>query len=265
MPRTQAKRAPASKSQDDVLFVHSVEKAFRIIEAFDEANPTLALSQIVTLTGLDKSAAQRFSHTLCKLGILRKDPDSKRLELTAKTLDLGYRFTRTNAFVKRALPYLLHLSKATEETVNLTILDENDIVFVARFLSRHVLNTDVTIGKRMPAYCTAPGRAILAALPRDSAVEILKRSSLRAYTPRTIYRMPAIMTELDATAARGYATAFEEVFAGDASVAAAIVDSTGRVLGAVNLATSTARFSHKDFVTRFSGLVTAAARSISQT
>ena len=256
--------APSSSSREDPLTVQSVEKAFRVLTAFDGAHPTMGLTQLAAAVDLDKSAAQRFTHTLMKLGYLRKDPDTKRFELTAKTLDIGYHYTRANLLVERALPYLLHLSKTTEETINLTVQDDTEIIFVSRFMSRHVLKNDVIIGTRMPAYCTSNGIAILSRLPRDQARDILKRSDLRAFTPHTTFRMGDLLKKLDLSAARGYATAFEEFYHGDLSVAAAILDQNRRPLGAINIAVSRARFSPKEAEARFSPLVVAAALSISQ-
>lgn len=262
--RPVARTNKISSSREDPLSVQSVEKAFRVLTAFDGATPMMGLTQLAAAVGLDKSAAQRFTHTLTKLGYLRKDPEMKRFELTVKTLDLGYRYTRTNPLIQRALPYLLHLSKTTEETVNLTVLDDTDIIFVSRFMSRHVLNNDVIIGTRMPAYCTAPGIAILSRLPRDEARNILKRSDLKAFTPYTTYRMDDLLKKLEISAAQGYATAFDEFYHGDLSIAAAILDQNRRQIGAINIAVSRTRFSPEEAVERFSPLVVAAALSISQ-
>ena len=88
------RRAPAAGDEaarkDDALMVNSVEKAFRVLSAFGRQHQTLNLSQVASETGMDVSAAQRFTHTLTRLGYLRKDAQTKRFELTAKTLDLGY-------------------------------------------------------------------------------------------------------------------------------------------------------------------------------
>jgi DNA-binding IclR family transcriptional regulator len=248
----------------DPLMVRSVEKAFRVLNAFDAAQPTLSLTQLAAAVDLDKSAAQRFAHTLKRLGYLRQNAATKRYELTAKTLEPGHHYTRANLLVERAMPYLLHLSTTTEETVNLTILEDTEIVFVSRFLSRHMLNTDVIIGTRMPAYCTAPGIAILSRLPREEARSVLERSDRRAHSSHTTWQMDRLTAKLEQSAARGYATAFEEFYHGDLSIAAAIVGSNGRPSGAVNVAVSCARFTPDEAETRFSPLVIAAARSISQ-
>jgi len=266
--QTGRKRAAEPADQpgrkDDALMVNSVEKAFRVLSAFGRQHQTLNLSQVASETGMDVSAAQRFTHTLTKLGYLRKDAQTKRFELTAKTLDLGYHFVRSSRLLDRAMPYLMHLSKETEETVNLTVREETEIIFVSRFLSRHVLNTDVIIGTRMPAYATAPGIAMLSRLPENEAMGIIDASDRRAHTPSTTWQREALREKLRQSAAQGYATAFEEVYIGDASIAAVVVDHQGRPEAAVNIATSTSRYSHEEVVSRFSSLVIAAAHAISR-
>lgn len=262
--REPAVRPDGAARKDDALMVNSVEKAFRVLSAFGRQHQTLNLSQVASETGMDVSAAQRFTHTLAKLGYLRKDAQTKRFELTAKTLDLGYHFVRSSRLLDRAMPYLMHLSKETGETVNLTVREHTEIIFVSRFLNRHVLNTDVIIGTRMPAYCTAPGIAMLSRLPEDEAMAIIDASDLKAYTPSTSWQRAALREKLRQSAAQGYATAFEEVYLGDASIAAAIVDHNGLPEAAINIATSTSRYSHEEVVSRFSSLVIAASHAISR-
>jgi DNA-binding IclR family transcriptional regulator len=127
-----------------------------------------------------------------------------------------------------------------------------------------VLNTDVIIGTRMPAYATAPGIAMLSRLPEDEAMAVIDASDLKAHTPSTTWQREALRQKLRQSAAQGYATAFEEVYIGDASIAAAVVDHHGRPEAAVNIATSTSRYSHAEVVQRFSSLVIAAAHAVSR-
>lgn len=253
-----------SPTEHDPMRVQSVEKAFRVLRAFDATRPTLSLTQLAAVANLDKSAAQRFCHTLTELGYLRKDPATKRFELTVKTLDLGYRFVRTNALVDRARPYLQHISNTTEETVNLTVLDGAEVVFVARMAGRHVINADIVIGARTPAYCSAPGIAMMARLDPDEAVRLLERMDRRPITANTVWRIDDLREKLRVTAARGYATAFEELHHGDLSVAAAIVDAHGRPIGAVNIATLRSRMTPEGAEQAFMPMVVDAARAISQ-
>lgn len=247
----------------DPLMVNSVEKAFRILNAFGPDRPTMSLAETATAVGLDKSAAQRFTHTLAKLGYLRKDPATKRFELSVKNLDSGYRYARGNALAARAMPYLLHLSKETEETVNLTVMDGAEVVVLARFMSRHVLNTDVMVGTRMPAYCTASGVAMLARLPSVEAEKILRASDLRPITPATTWRLPELRAKIRRSVERGYGTAFEEIYRGDLSIAAAVVDAAGYPRGAINIAVTRDRFTPEKAEQTFAPMVMAAARAVS--
>lgn len=248
----------------DRLMVNSVEKAFRVMQVFDGTRKSLSLSQIASATGLSMSAAQRFTHTLTKLDYLEKDAETKRFKLTVKVLDFGYHYTRSNELVERAIPYLMHLSKTVDETVNLTVLDDIEIVFISRFMSRHVLNNDVIIGTRLPAYCTAPGIAILSRLPETEAESILDRSNLRPYTPMTTWDKPSLLAKIRESADRGYAMTFEEYYLGDLSYASAVVDDSNRPIGAINLAVSSSRFSPKEAEEQFSRLVVAAAAAVSK-
>ena len=102
-----AAKPPPEMGGDDPLFVQSAEKAFRVLTAFSAARPTMSLSQLAVATGLEKSAAQRFAHTLERLGYLRKDAHTKHFELTTRTLAPAYRFTQSNPLMRRALPYLV--------------------------------------------------------------------------------------------------------------------------------------------------------------
>ncbi|WP_254690321.1 IclR family transcriptional regulator [Shinella daejeonensis] len=248
----------------DPLMVRSVEKAFRVLEAFDGTNRTFSLAQICASVGLDKSAAQRFTHTLNKLGYLHKDPVTKRFELSLRSLEMARHFITANPIVNQAMPYLLHLSRETEETVNLTLPDGPEIVFAARFMSRHMLNTDVVVGTRMPAFCTAPGKAILSCLPGEEALSLLRRSPLQAFTPQTIHTVDELLLQLETAREAGYATAWGEFFPGDLSVAAAVLDGNGRPVAAVNIGVASARYTPEKAEDVFAPLVTAAARSISQ-
>ena len=254
---------PAKSRKSDPLMIQSVAKAFRVLEAFQAGHPTMTMSQISEQTELDVSSIQRLTHTLHTLGYLSKDPVTRQFELSVKSLDLAFHYTRSSRLMGRAMPVLQHLSKETEETINLTVIDGADIVFIARFLSRFLLNTDVTIGSRLPAYCMAPGRAILSRLPAEDVEAVLAASDIKSHTQNTVTDPDKLRELIKQAANQGYATAFEELYHGDASIAAPIIAANGKVAGAVSIAASTARYSRETMVEKFSSMIVAAARSIS--
>jgi DNA-binding IclR family transcriptional regulator len=273
-PAKQVRRASevrshsAAKPQEEQparssLFVNSVEKAMRVLTAFDGSKRHLTLSQIATLTDMDLSSAQRFTYTLTTLGYLRKDESSKAYELSARLFDFTYHYLASSELVYRATPYVQQLSKETEETTNITVLDGSDIVFVLRIVSRHVLNPNVIVGTRLPAYCTAPGLAILAQLPDDEVTNILNNTQLHQHTQHTVFKPRAIRDRLEAIREAGYAHSEEEYFLGDISTAAAIVDSNGRPIGAINVAVAKPRWKGEADEHRISDLVITASAAIS--
>lgn len=281
MPKTGKARSPGEKTtavvpsnsaardgapppgMDSPLFVGSVEKAMRVLSVFDNHHMRLSLSQIASATGLDLSAAQRFTHTLMTLNYLSKDPFTKTYSLAPKLLDFAFYYTASNEVINRAVPYLRQLSQETEETTNVTVLDGTDIVFALRIVSRHVLNPHVITGTRLPAYCTAPGLAILARLPGQEARAILERSNLVQYTPQTVADPQRIMARLDAIRERGYSHTEGEYYIGDISTAAAIVNARGYPVAAINVAVSRARWHGAQDEQRIANLVIAAATAAS--
>jgi IclR family transcriptional regulator, pca regulon regulatory protein len=254
---------PSGAARADPLYVRAIEKAFRVLSAFGTGHSTLSLAQVASRAELDKSAAQRFTYTLGRLGYLRKDAETKRFELTPRALDLGYHYIRASPIAERAMPHLLELSRITEESVSLSVLDDTEVVYVVRFTSRHMVSSNVIVGTRLPAYCTAPGIAVLSRLPPAMSHDILRRSDRQAYTPATTWRMPDLVAKLESAAARGFTMAVEEIFQTDVSLAAAIMGPRGEPVGAVSLSVSRVRVSPEAAEQRFAPLVTATAHALS--
>ncbi|WP_176733481.1 IclR family transcriptional regulator C-terminal domain-containing protein [Bosea sp. BIWAKO-01] len=129
---------------------------------------------------------------------------------------------------------------------------------------QHVLASDVGVGTNMPAFCTAPGIAMLSRMPLAAARAILQQSDLKAYTPSTTCTLEALLEKLEISAAQGYATAFEEFYHGDLSIAAPVLDAKAQPLCALNISVSSTRYTPEEARTRFAPLVMAAAASVSQ-
>ena len=263
-PRSDLQEKPqAANDVVSPLFVQSVEKAMKVLSAFDGSKRQLSLSEIATLTDLDNSAAQRFTHTLSALGYLVKDASSRKYELSVRLLDFTYRYLASSELAHRAAPVLQKLARETEEVCNLTVPDGTDIVFVQRIVSRNVLVPNVIVGTRLPAYCTAPGLAILSTWAPEEVDEVLARSELVKHTPRTVTDPRRIKARLVRIRASGYANTQDELFADDISTAAAVLDARGRAVGALNIAVSRARWDARRDADRYAGLLRAAAAAIS--
>jgi DNA-binding IclR family transcriptional regulator len=265
--KNRAKRArPGADDENGAqsgLYVRAVEKAFRVLKVFDGTQSHLSLSEISVLTGLDISAAQRFTHTLAALDFLRRNEKTKKYELSPQLLDFAHHYIASNAMLTRALPYLQQLGHETEEATNLTVIDGIDVVFVLRIVSRNVLQTNFVVGTRLPAYCTAPGLAMLATLPAADADDILERSRPVRHTPNTVIDVRAIKRRLAQIRQCGYAHTAEEYVLGDMTTAAAVTDAVGRAVAAVSVAVSKARWRGKSDEKRYANLVISTAAAIS--
>ena len=255
---------PAKPLRDDPLHVASVAKAFQVLDAFGRANGALSLAELATLSGLDKSATQRFAHTLWRLGYLDKDDRTRRFSLGKRVLDAAFNFLRSDGLVERATPALIELRQACGERANLSLHDDTTMIYAIRQQTRREYFAGSLIGRRIPVFCTAGGRAVLSRLPEDAAVSIIARSDLSPLTARTVCDPPAILGKVRAAATDGFALAIEETTPGEITVGAAVMDAAGLPIAAVHIAASLADWTASAFAERCGPLVTAAARSLSQ-
>ena len=173
----------------DPLFVGSLEKGLKVLSAFLTGDTHLGLSDISPITKLDKSAAQRFTHTLMTLGYLKKDPRTRRYGPSARMLDWSAAYMRSDRLIEVAGPHLVNLHEETRQAVNLSRLVDTDVIYVIRIPARRRLLSPI-VGERVPAYCTASGRAILSGRPDDEVAALLDRSSLLPFTDRTSATAP---------------------------------------------------------------------------
>lgn len=250
--------------RDERLFVAAVEKACKVLHAFYKGPGSLSLTEVIGTTGLGKSAVQRYLHTLVCLGYLRQDRSTRRYALAPKVLDLTYAYLRHDSFLEKAFPYLLEASKRTNETVNLTELDDTDILYVSRFPSRKVISVDIVLGARLPAFCTAPGRVMLAQMDEAAVSDILDRSNLVARTPHTETDRGRLLQLLRRIREQGYAISNQETFIGDISTAAPITNHNGQVVAAVNIAVPAPRWSPRQVERKLTPIVIETARAISK-
>lgn len=245
------------------LFVGSTEKTFRVLHAFDGPHRQMPLAEIARAAGLDRSAAQRLVYTLEVLGYLRRVHGTRNYALTSKLLQFSYNYLRANELIEKASPYLLEISRSIGETTNLQELDGHEIVFVARFPGRHLVNIDIMVGSRLPAYFTASGTAILSRLSEEEREAILVRTDLRPLTPFTLSDPDRLRARVREAAEKGYAVVANETVMGDISVAAAITDEHGRAVAGLNISVPTSRWTRERAEQELAQHVQVAATSIS--
>ncbi|WP_162917067.1 IclR family transcriptional regulator [Dongia deserti] len=225
--------------REDALFVGSLEKGLRVLNAFLTGEPDLGLSDICRLASLDKSAAQRFAHTLMVLGYLEKDPRTRRYRPSTRMLDWSVAYMRSDPLIQVAGPHLVELHEQTRQAVNLSRLVDTDVSYVVRIPARRARLLSPIVGERVPAFCTASGRAILSGRPDDEVAAILDRSDMLPFTERTICDRGEILARIAAARRVGYTIAEEECLPGELTIAAPILNAEGRSIGGVNMSMTT--------------------------
>src|SRR6185312_15409226 len=143
------------------------------------------------------------------LGYLEQDPETRKYRLGPRVLDLGFSALNSMDVREISRPYLQELSDDTGFTVNLAILDGHDVVYVDRCRTarpgQREIDLDIHVGSRLPAYCTALGKAMLAFLPDEERRSIVSETELVKRGPNTVTEREALLDELDRIEASGIA------------------------------------------------------------
>ncbi len=252
-----------SDPRESKFYVTAVERAVSVLSAFDSSHRHLSMSQLSELTGLDISAIQRFTYTLTTLGYLRRDPGTKKFEVSPRLLNFAHLYLAANETLSKAMPYLQRLADETEEIVNLSVLDGTDMILVSRIITRHAINPNIQVGSHMPAFCTASGLAWLAELSEEQINDVLRSSTLKAYTQYTETRIDKIFQRVQEVRKVGYAFTQEEYRLGGVSTAGAICDRVGKVQGSISVTVATPRWNQKTDPKRYADLLLATCSAIS--
>ncbi|GAA0928232.1 IclR family transcriptional regulator domain-containing protein [Virgisporangium aurantiacum] len=226
-------------NEREAHFVQSLERGLAVIRAFDAQRPELTLSEVARHCDLTRAAARRFLLTLADLGYVRTD--GRLFRLTPRVLELGYAYLSSLSLPEVAAPHLERLVAEVHESSSMSVLDGDDIIYVARVPTARIMTVAINVGTRFPAYATSMGRVLLAALPGPELAAYLARVRLERLAPRTIISAEALRSELERVAAQGWAIVDQELEAGLRSVAAPVRDRAGSTVAAINVSVHASR------------------------
>lgn len=231
----------------DGAFVQSLERGLLVIRALDAPEPQ-ALSEVARATGLSRAAARRFLLTLEQLGYVRQARG--RFALTPRVLELGYAYLSSLTLPEVAQPHLERLVEQVHESSSVSVLDGDDVVYVARVPTRRIMSVTISVGTRFPAYATSMGRVLLSGVPDEQLDATLSRADLRKLTARTITSVDVLRAAIQQARRQGYAIVDEELEIGLRSIAVPIRDAAGAVVAAVNLSAQASRSTVADLKRR---------------
>ena len=242
-------------------FVLAFARGLQVIRAFDGRARELTLSEVADAAGLTRAGARRILLTLAHLGYVKLE--GRAFSLTARILSLGYPYLTSLPFWNVAEPIMETLVQQVHESCSAAVLDDTGIVYVLRIPTQKIMAINLSIGSRLPAYCTSMGRVLLAGLDPAESDDILKRSNPQPLTSRTETRLTRLKAIVEETRVRRFALVDQELEEGLISLAVPIVGASGRTIAAMNIGGQANRTPPAEMKRRFLAPLQAAAVRIS--
>ncbi len=214
-------------------FLGGFAKGLSVIEAFSGERQRLSIADVSAVTGFDRATSRRCLLTLSDLGYAHYD--GKFFSLTPRVLRLGTSCLAAMPLPRIVQPMLDQLSEDIEQSTSVSILDDWEIVYVARAAQRRVMSINLMPGSRLPAYCASMGRVLLAAQSDDVILDMLKRHPATANTTYSLSKPQDILTAIQTIRRTGYAINDQEIEIGLRSIAVPLFDSRNRLMAAINV------------------------------
>ena len=261
MPRTSSasSKAPNNGSEPawsipslrEPRYSQSLERGLAILGCFTPKRPVLGIADIAAGLGMSRSTTHRYVITLVALGYLEQGA-SRKYRLGLRVTDLGMSALNSTGLREHAHPYLEELRQRTSYTTNLGVLDGTDVLYVDRVRSfrrgQGKIDLDLHTGSRLPAYCTAMGKLLLANLPESEQRELIAEMKLTKRGPNTITSKKALRDELDEIQSAGFAVDDQELAPELYAIAAPVRNEARDVVAAVNLAAHSSMISLEELV-----------------
>lgn len=240
--------------------IDGLAKGLRLIEAFDDEHPRLTASQAAALCGLTRTAARRYLLTLVHLGYA--DTDGKQFWLAPRVMRLGESFLEASRLPRLVKPFIQQLSAKVGETVNYSVLDGHEVLYLGRSNSPRIVSIGFHAGARVPAHTVAPG-AVLAGTLGDAALhQWLAEHPFARYTANTAMDAASFMKQVHAAREAGYGLLEQHLDNGLSGVATAVTDRRGRCHGAIGMTLQASQWPRREVEERLVPALQATAASL---
>ena len=244
-------------------FVESLDRGLRLLQAFGERPAPMSLSEIAKAADLPRATARRILFTLQHGGFVSSD--GKQFALTPHVLTLAGSYLRSNQLVSVLQPVLDRISVEAQEVSSLAVLDGDVVVFIARATPTRIFTGGVDIGYRLPAFCTAVGRAMLGRFSDAELKTKLAAMHREALTPETVLDPKRLLAAIAADRARGYSVVDREAEPHFRSIAVPVQRYDGTIVAAINIGAHVDRISTEEMVKRFLPLLREGAAEVKAT
>ena len=239
----------------------ALARGLQVIALFDRSHQSMTLSEVAQAVGLPRATARRALLTLVALGFVALD--GRQFRLTPRVLRLASAYLTSNGVSTLLQPACDRIAQAAGESCTAAVLESGEVVMVARALPQQLVPIGAGIGYRLPAYCSALGRVLLAHLPADRLAAYLDTTALVAVTAHTLTDRLALEAEIAHVRGQGFAFVDGEAEQGFRSVAVPILRFDGRIVAALNIGARVEQADRDTMLATFLAVLRAEASGLS--
>ena len=218
-----------------------LDKSFSVLDLLLKNGSAMNMTELAEKLGFYPSTIHRILDTLKQWGYVEQDSHTQKYQLGLKVLELGMAKLHQMDLVREAAPYLKALVNQCNETVHLGVLEEGEVLYLAKEESSQTIRMCSYVGKRAPVHCTALGKVLLAHISEEEKRKILDEKGLRCFTEKTITDKEELEKELSRVKKRGFALDREENEKDVCCVAVPIRNYQGQVIAAISISSPSFR------------------------
>ena len=244
--------------------VKSLEKALLILRMMIEDSRLLSLTEISRKLDFGKGTVHRILDTLRSHQFVRQDPATLKYGLGPLAVQMRNAVKSEDYIVKIIKPHLKKLSESCPEAISASVLEFNEIRYIARFESSEPLRVSIGVGTKFPAHCTATGKVLLSDLNNEQLAKLYDgRKNIQKMTKNSIGSFSHLLKELKRVRDQNFALDFEEALIGVNCVARPIRDSKKKVISAISISGPISRMTKKKML-EFAELLSGTSDRISE-
>jgi len=257
--------APLASSIDEFAIdpedhIEGLARGLSVIEAFDAAHARMSASEVAARTALSRTAARRHLLTLCHHGYA--NTDGKLFWLTPRVLRLGESFLDAARLPRLVQPAIEHLSALTSETVNVSVLEGHDVVYISRSNSPRLVSVGFYPGLRVAAHVVTPGVALLATMDDQKVQRWIGEHVFTAFTSKTVTDPKVFLQHVRAARELGYWIIEEHLDPALLGVALAVRDRRGAPVAAISMTLQMHAWSREQVIAKLVPALSATAQSL---
>lgn len=245
MSRTSAADLEPGDAQhpiDPADLIAGLRRGFAVIECFDDEHWRMTIAEVATRTGIPRTATRRYLLSLAHFGYA--DTDGKHFWLTPRVLRLGQSYLDAARLPRLVRPFIQQLAGEAGETVNVSVLDGHEVVYVARSSSPRLVSIGFHSGARAPAHVVSPGTVLLSTLRDSALVRWAAVHDFGAYTPNTPTDRDAFVEQVRRARTQDHWISDGQLDAGLVGIAVPLRDRKGRCVAAIGSTVQRVQWTH---------------------